>query len=266
MLGLLPFFATATSTATRAGLEEEHIENFPIFYDCPENISQHDSRVTATRHGFPLTTPIGLRQEGVEFWIPAGYLYPWPELLLDQYSSEPVDIKTSSINFAFWMPSGRFPERNPFWFSSYSPCEAGRPPPEDDNFVVRVNLMTPSDSLPGYTRPSQSALSHKYHMSQDATRDLETPLKDVHGLKRYAIVVKGKPHYRYQRLDQYDPEIIITCTDYWTKVLNPSCRAWVYYEPDNLGIHVIFPKRALPDWLRITDMARNLLIKWENGN
>lgn len=261
--GLLSCLLFAAPSLVIAGPEEEHIENFPIFYDCPDDISPAGPRVTTTRHGLPLTTPIGLRQDGVEFLIPAGYLNPWTERPPDQIQPGMTDIKTSTINFAFWMPSGRFPERNPFWIASYSPCESGRSTPKENEFIVRGFITMPMlDTLSSYTRPSESALRYEHQLSQSGDRYSLSPLEEAYGLKRYAVIVKGKPYYRYQQLNDSNPEIIIDCSHYWTRYPNPNCKAWVFYSSKNLGFGIHFPKRSLPSWLEIANTARDLIMKW----
>ena len=112
--------------------------------------------------------------KGVLFHLPYGYMNPWQitertttrtleehlEAISRNSARTGYDASTGRFNpdllgpgvmendigspeFSFWMPSGRYIERNMRWTPTMRPCEPGREPPEDGQYVVRFRILWP---------------------------------------------------------------------------------------------------------------------------
>ena len=92
---------------------------------------------TKTPEGVPLNAIIGVRLHDNLLNLPAGYLDPWPtKKAFSTFEAKTLDIK--ELHFAFWMPSLRFLEVNPFFLTGPRPQEQGREQPDSNTYVVTV--------------------------------------------------------------------------------------------------------------------------------
>ena len=119
---------------------------------CPRDWSASKPIVVEDYLGIPLGKEYYFNAHGTWLKIPYGYLNPWPHTRLEEITPKSVDADkirpAQRIAFVFWMPTLRWPERDPLSVPSFTPCEYGRRIPEDGEYVVEAAIEWPwlSDS------------------------------------------------------------------------------------------------------------------------
>ena len=144
------------------------------FEECPPEAAEDLPRVTTTEYGEPLDTPVEFEFQGTKFRIPLGYLVPWPRYAAHKCKlygcpDKPAEFPPR-LRFSFWMPDGRYPERTANFFMK-RPCEAGRPRPTDDQYLVSVSVRY-------FRRPVPDTDAFASYISRLSTRLYKNDLPD----------------------------------------------------------------------------------------
>jgi hypothetical protein len=203
-------------------------------------------------------------QRGVWFEMPFGYRNPWllPEFariatnkrLYSEWlgsSGKGFDPKTEQFNpqlisnngidglFAFWMPDGRYVERNRWKTAHFRPCEAGRPTPNQNEYVVVFQIEWPF--LPG------SKSSKPARRFRNAERDLlekgriwsQEASRAEHSLNG---PISGKNDYHIYS-DDGDLVAMFFCTELWNgkPAPNPTCAGHIWQQSMDLILYLQFP-------------------------
>lgn len=211
--------------------------------------------------GTPLGKEYYLNVRGVWMKMPYGYFDPWPNRKLKEAvpgTPEAAELPVGTgIDFAFWMPTLRWPERNTMSVPSFRPCEDGRRRPQDGEYVVRAALLWP-------WLPDRVVGGHKTPNEQFSNALKYLGLKPVareHDLTRLENP-NGKGLIYFHAALPTDPEFLIACTRLGS---NPLCVGDAWWPAENLGIYVNFSIKDLPRWRANIEAARMLVMRWREN-
>ncbi len=200
----------------------------------------------------PYATPIYVEAFGDLYRIPLGYLR-------SQGGREPGQVyKQKGIDFAFWMPTKRFVERSVITTPNYRPCEAGRPRPTKEDFVVKAFYEA-------IGRNADDQLSTPARKFANRMRHWRYDFREEHGLLRFwleAYDVDKEESASYRHLDGTQPQIMMTCATALSKLSNPGCGADVYFAERNLYFRLWFAADAVGEWRGAAEAAVELLDIW----
>lgn len=203
--------------------------------------------------------------KGVWFEIPLGYRNPWlhqpyADVVADkakyinwlsQSTYKGYDPKTGAYDkdliikggidgiFAFWMPSGRYLERDRWISPNLRPCEAGRPRPTSDDYVVHFTIDWPF--LPGYL---ESFPGNRFRVAIDALQKGKKLTGQGWSRAEHSLDVPisgTKPYYIYS--DDTALTVMFSCSKYRGDDLspNPLCHGSILSKPDKLILYLRFP-------------------------
>ena len=231
---------------------------------CPQNISVHNPRKTHDWRGVSLTREYWFNPLGVWFKVPFAYLTNWPsrlsEPLLRQRTpdnpSPPGTTPPPFLRFSFWMPDLRWPEHNRFNVPSFRPCEDGRQPPGEDEYVVQATLewpWLPDPEANGFILPSTKLANGQ----KVGTNILDPEAEAPEGLIRLRLSHTERPAF-YTK-PGVSPQGIFNCT---INLVNHGCSGDFWWPEENLGMHLFFPYANIDEWQIIADNARTLLKRW----
>lgn len=239
---------------------------------CPDTFSPSNTKrtVTSDLYPIPLDKKITVLYEGDYYQIPAGYFTGWSVLKTNKrHPSDhipkginPDEVQQySSLNFNFWMPSLRYPERQLIETSSLRPCEDGRSYVSEDSKEYLVAVFTQgSDEL----KPSQKFQNSIDGISGGMEGQLFTK---KHGLLEYYsknLPPKDtKASKRYTNIKGTLPEVMIRCTPLVVTELTPICTGFYYYPKKNIHLMINFETQDLPHWRKNVDAAFQLLERWK---
>lgn len=202
---------------------------------------------------------------GILFHVPYGYFNPWSMSSIDQDVQLPTldkylsnlarnsdntgyDASTGLFNsdllkredvlsptISFWMPSLRYVEQNMQTAYKYQPCEPGREPATENQYVVRFRI-----EWPGTQNIEQSP-----HMKRFENAQLR-PLSNPNSFKRFA--------------DDY--YVNLRCT------FGRGCDGWIWDRDRNYILYIILPeflrqKDSQDFWKNPTNAAIQLLESWK---
>ncbi|MEO1086095.1 MAG: hypothetical protein AAFY88_17790 [Acidobacteriota bacterium] len=222
---------------------------------CPDGTDIGGPRTTETPRGIPLASPRNIVVQGWRFLVPAGYLNPWP------IGSKDYRGDLGRLPFAFWMPTLRFPERNPIFTGNLRSCEAGRLLPGPDDFVVKARLEI------AFREPLES----ESYYSVSKAQEREARLKKWAGgyrAQKYDLTMDA---YIFSSQDEASAWIssnidrerfryLISCHYHSAQ---PLCHGHAFIQDDKLGFYLRFPARKLWDLNAIVLAARDLVISWK---
>lgn len=142
----------------------------------------------------PLDTPSYYWQQGQWFQMPLGFQNPWPndkalpfstdrvlyeQLLSKRSKNTGFDPETKTYNpdlitdkrfggkrFSFWMPSRRYVERDRRTSVAMRPCEAGRPTPTENEYVVSFQMEWAFQWDENYLSPMQWFNTASKHLKE----------------------------------------------------------------------------------------------------
>ncbi len=234
--------------------------------ECPPFISPDKPIVTQDWRGVPLAREYYLTARGVWFKLPFGYMNPWPDSLsepiLRQRSPDMPDqsgLEKTAVAFAFWMPSLRWPERNRFNVWSYWPCENGRPPPGEGEYIVVATIewpWLPNPEAAGYVLPDQQFENRTGYGSARGDYNV-TSEHDLLRLEAH----DGKLLFYHSEPGDV-PRLFLTCTPPASPPGNPLCDGRAWWTEERLGLYLRFRRGDIADWRRIADAARTLALRW----
>ncbi|WP_227286584.1 hypothetical protein [Boseongicola sp. H5] len=143
------------------------------------------------------------------------------------------DVRSPTISF--WMPSLRYVEQNMRTAYNFRPCEPGREPPEEDQYVVQFRI-----EWPGTENIEQSPQIQRFENAQ--LRPLSTP--------------------NFFQLFEDEYYVNLRCA------LDRGCNGWIWERERNYILYMRFPeslRHENPDgfWLAPTDAAITLLEGWK---
>jgi hypothetical protein len=253
---LLPGLALA-----RGRCPPETAESLPILLRDPSVYE-----VVPGERGVDFSTPAHYWNRGTWFRMAHGYANPWigpPNDRLrvdrDRYTewlaATPLtgfDPATGMFNealipqveklppeFAFWMPTLRPVERNRRTVPFYRPCEAGRPRPTWDEYVVAFDIDWPF--LPG----SEAASGARRFNIASELRMAGKPVQ-LQGMRNYEHTLDG-PISGFKNYEIYSDDnnlaVMLGCDDFLPLDLeeNPICAGYVWQRSSNLVLFVRFP-------------------------
>ena len=216
--------------------------------------------------GVDFSTPAYYWNMGTWFRMAHGYANPWigpPNDRLrvdrDRYTEwlaatplKGFDAATGKFNealipqveklpaeFAFWMPSLRPVERNRWKVRFYRPCEAGRPRPTWDEYVVAFDIDWPF--LPG-SEAAYGAGPFR-HVAELLAMGQPMPLR---GMKNYEQSLDG-PITGLKDYEIYSDDgvlaVNLNCDAFLPLDLeeNPICAGYVWQRSSDLVLFVRFP-------------------------
>ena len=231
-----------------------------LYLDCPPSISPDDPIVRHTHRGALFAQPTAVKVRGQWFEVPQGYLQSWslPDELR-QRVGDPGAFDAPFLDFAFWMPTLRWPERQQINTPSYRPCEAGRPVPGLGEYIVRAIVQWPWLPNPEgklYQRPDDT-LANRIEWQRQR---LDTAVEE-HGLLRLGGDRAAFDFYHSP--PGIVPRLSLRCNPKTGRQPpNPSCNGTAWWPDENLGIRLVFARIDLPDWRAIADSARALAYQW----
>lgn len=262
------FFAIAFVVPVQSLAEDQ---DCPIWAtkDAPVLQSKFQGYLTA-RNEF---ADLGPRLDAVEnLWftgtwlsVPSGYLSPWSvnsydvprskaerlEVVARNPARTGLNLKTQEFDasllakgpesawFSFWMPSMRYVERNMRLGVNLRPCEAGRPPPSKDDYVVQFTLLWANKSGAQSTLAVQKLLRIEEHLMktgkvflQDLASREHTLNGPISGLRNYDIFSSSA-----------ELTLDLNCSPFLGSDLspNPLCHGVVWYKPSGLVVRIRFP-------------------------
>ncbi len=287
---LVSVFAISSSYAARKtcppwAAEDREVIDRPFIDIAP------DGRRTGDYPSFSKNTYYW--KMGVWFEMPLGYRNPWP---LEEWANtitnkedyiawlsgsiykgynpatgafDPSLIQRSGIdgNFAFWMPSLRWVERNRWFTPQFRPCEAGRPRPTEDNYSVFFGIEWPfiqGSEASQFARPFLNAkkeLQETGRLLSQNHKNFEHNLNGpISGLKNYHVYS-----------DDGDLAIKLHCAELWgptKRAPNPACAGRVWQRSSDLILHIRFPadqgqRENVERWRVPVMQAINLVKSWK---
>jgi len=229
---------------------------------CAPDIEQLP-RVTTTKYDKPLTDPIEVNVHGETFRVPVGYLVTWPITRSQECEKFGCDGTSSperiALPFSFWMPDGRFVEKNGVT-NFRQPCENGRPAPNADAYVVKAVLRWPflpegESKFDEFSRPSKSTIL----AGRGATYPWKVEPKNESGLTKF---YQSRLSYEQKAPDYYgdDGDFVVDARCILT--LQAICAAYFLSRSDNLVWRVTFPAERIDDWREIANLSRKLMVDW----
>ena len=151
-------------------------------------------------------------------------------------------IKKGSITrqFAFWMPSKRYVERDLMFLPFSRPCEAGRPRPQKEDYVVRFWIEWPflpgsADSPPA--RRFRNALERRAEGKLALWQDSEHEEHTLNG------PISGTKDYHFYS-DDGDLFVKLRCSGTSSKRPNPLCDGHVWKRSSDLIFYIRFTADA----------------------
>ncbi|MGL1919993.1 MAG: hypothetical protein OCD03_03110 [Hyphomicrobiales bacterium] len=136
--------------------------------------------------------------------------------------------------FAFWMPEIRYLERDTSYMHSLHPCEAGRPKPEVDQYVVKFRINSPYLDEPWR---SPDNLWTKNHLAR-----LESWWYKYDFRVSPKVFIDGSEWYHI--VDSIDNvHVKLFCSPYIGEKKRPidTCRGEVWDMGSNLVLNITFP-------------------------
>ena len=202
---------------------------------------------------------------GTIFYLPYGYFNPWflsqtgeqmdfPDLneyvssLAANSSSTGYDPSTGLFNpsmlenedvrspmISFWMPSLRYVEQNMRTSYDFRPCEPGREPASESEYVVRFRI--------------EWAGAHNVEQSPQVTRFENAQLRQL----------SNPNSFRYFEEDYY---VILRCTP------GRGCNGWIWDRDRNYILYIRFPESLRHNdpeqfWRAPTNASINLIESWK---
>lgn len=168
-------------------------------------------------------------------------------------------------SFDFWMPDLRYVERNRFWVPSLRPCEAGRPKPGPENYVVNLDIRWPF--LPGSAdtrtarlfveRTAKTKRGEKLYF-QRFNKEENTLDGPISGHKNYTIFSADDQLYVHLDCNENHGGV---------KLANGSCHGNVWEPLSDLILTVQFPsdrgQRGEKElWREPVEAAISLVKSW----
>lgn len=167
--------------------------------------------------------------------------------------------------FAFWMPELRYLERNFQSKYEFRLCEAGRPKPSIENFLVRFKIEWPFiDGL----LDSQVGNKWRIYLERAKTNHYSSkknvPAYDV----PQGGPIDGKKSYEFYE-EHENLVVFMHCTAYvgYKEPLLPTCSGDVWDRSSNLVISILFPADQgyagnEKKWIKPVKAAVKLAKKW----
>jgi hypothetical protein len=212
----------------------------------------------------PFTAMAYFWAHGTWLEFPLGYKNPWPGLAQSWVTTDrkkyitflaspkarrfppgPIEY-TSSLkrswaepHFVFWMPSLRYFERNTLEVPSYRPCEAGRPPPTESEYLVGFRVVWPflpnsgeSEGARVFRVQAERLAAGRSLTFQDSRRTEHTAIGPISGEQDYKIYA-----------DDGDLVVNLRCDAPVSREMgrNPLCAGHVWQRPSNLILFLSFP-------------------------
>lgn len=231
-------------------------------------------------------------QRGVWFQMPYGYKNPWSPFdphtsanNLDSYKrslhnsrARGFDRSTGKYNpdlvegsifspwFSFWMPSLRYVERDLGEPIGGRPCEAGRSPPTEANYVVRFKIDWPFLEGSRASKPARRFRNSEKRILETGRATSQDSRWQEHSLN--GAITGYKSYIIYSNVD--DLSVKLRCSPYRgeKKPINPLCNGWVWNKKLNLLLYILFPSDRGQDgtkelWRTPVEAAIKLTKNWK---
>jgi len=246
---------------------------------CPPWIKETNPIVTRDNRGVALDREYWTNPHGVWFKVPFAYfrsgLGGWltrrtEPILRMRNPDNPVPKGTNGnatgIAFGFWMPSLRAPSRNWSSFTSFQPCEDGRPKPTAEQFTVEAKIEWPW--LKNYKEAGLILPEKRQRNIMSNEKNSSLSFVKFGDNKETVLIRLMQPQENgslyYFNVPGSSPHFLWFCGSKNTKLPNPSCRGRVWWPEENLAAWVNFSKRNIKDWREILEGVRTLAYRWRD--
>ena len=229
---------------------------------CPVRITPENPINRKDYRGRDLAKEYYFNAAGTWLKVPLGHLNPWYGAPLEDITPLMPDAaekrKGTGLDFVFWMPTLRWPERDKLSVPFYRFCEDGRRMPEDGEYIVVASITHPWQPI-----------------SASPLRD-RLPAERLENTKKYLAFTPsgseyGLDHYEGPEgaVDDYffsggDRSLVLQCYKR-EKYLNPLCVGHVWWSLENLGMYIRFSLQDLPRWRENIDAAYKLAHSWREN-
>lgn len=164
--------------------------------------------------------------------------------------------KMSSLEFAFWLPDLRSPQKDMWYDANFRPREEGREAPGPHDYVVNVLSLSFIDTAKGKSETPSKGFSNIVALFDKPFR-IERKYDLLHVLPEE----NASAFDYYADLSQPDYKIFLSCSSP-QEVENPSCKAHLYLTDRQLEALLLMPVDALPEWQKVKDSVRSLVEQW----
>jgi len=164
--------------------------------------------------------------------------------------------KETSLEFAFWLPDLRSPQKDMWYDANFRPKEEGREAPGPRDYVVKILSLRFVDTAKGESESPSIAFSNGLH--SDGVIRLERKF----GLLHEVTDRTGTRDDSYVDLSQRDYKIKLGCSAPESKDENPLCKVYLYLTDLQLEAILLMPVDALPEWQKVKDGVRTLVERW----
>jgi len=185
------------------------------------------------------------------FDIPYGYF-------TGRQSPEEVNCypKMSSLEFAFWLPDLRSPQKDMWYDANFRPKEEGRPAPGPEEYIVKILSLKFVDTAKGESESPSIAFSNGLRSNQIIR------LERKYGLLHELTDSVGAFEDNFADISQRDYKIQLSCSTPESKDENPLCKVYLYLTDMQLEAILLMPVDALPEWQNVKDGVRTLIEQW----
>lgn len=210
--------------------------------------------------------------------VPLGYIQPWAHAskegalldksrVYDETPTEPVDrTRPNFTGIGFWMPDLRFVERNLKFLAWRKPCEFGRPPPTESNYVVDVAVYFPpggndfgKSSIPIRLQALRNEIEDRYSDPSRYTDTIDFIVNSegqASGEKTIRVLYSNEELAAGFRCSAFTGEKAHTI---------PLCTGWVWEAKSNTTLWLRIPSNLAatgnPDFWKEPSLAAVSLVK-----
>ncbi len=197
--------------------------------------------------------------------VPSGYLNPWSNSSYEAprtksqrmalvsrnpsrtgFNTETKEFDASllakspeSAWFSFWMPSLRYVERNMRLGVNLRPCEAGRPLPSNEDYVVKFTILWANESGAQNSLAVQKLLRMEEHLEKTGQVFAQHLASREHTLNG---PISGRRNYDiFSSSDEL--ALDLNCSPFFGSDIspNPLCHGVVWYKRAGLVARIMFP-------------------------
>ncbi|KAA9361438.1 hypothetical protein [Ochrobactrum quorumnocens] len=159
--------------------------------------------------------------------------------------------RRSKIEFAFWMPDQRPPVADMWHHANFRMQEPGRDKPGANEYIVKVLGAW-------YVDPKSSENGSPAVRFPNMLKNYQT--EEKYGLKH---IQNGRDNEdAYGSVSDQRFNITLNCSHRTEYIINPSCKAYLYFTDTRIESVILFPSDALSEWGQIKDAVYKLLMQW----
>ncbi|MGN6448588.1 MAG: hypothetical protein ACTHLK_08325 [Brucella intermedia] len=167
--------------------------------------------------------------------------------------------KESSLEFAFWLPDLRFPQKDMWYDASFRPKEEGHEAPGPHDYVVKILSLRFVDTARGESETPSRWFTN-------GLREQVNRIEKKYGLLHVLTDRVGAFDDSFADLSQRDYKIAMDCSTPGGTDENPLCKVHLYLTDLQLEAILLMPVDALPEWQKVKDGVRTLVERWRVKN